>query len=78
MFVGAHPDDILLWWAAQDVLVQAGVPVSVILLSLGDMGVGADCALTTKEVKAMRKKEDAAAMHELFGIENVFHYSTSW
>lgn len=71
IFVIAHPDDeILIGWGLIQVFVDAGIPVSVLALSLGEKGKVDGNALPSQEVRAIRHKEFMCAT-EALGVKGI-------
>jgi LmbE family N-acetylglucosaminyl deacetylase len=71
LFVVAHPDDeILIGWGVMQMLVEAGIPVTVLLATLGEKGKNDGQQLPPKEMAALREREFTAAM-EALGVDGV-------
>lgn len=71
LFVVAHPDDeVLIGWGVIQAFVEAGIPVTVLLMTLGEGGTIAGTPLPPGETATIRRQEFESATHEL-GVRGI-------
>lgn len=66
LFVVAHPDDeVLIGWRTIQTLVEAGIPVTVLLLTLGENGKNDGKTESPEDLKEIRRNEFMNAIRSL-------------
>lgn len=71
LLVIAHPDDeIMMGWGVIQTFIDAGIPVTVLLMTLGENGKINGATLSSEETARIRRQEFESAAHAL-GVSTI-------